>query len=395
MLLAALISSAPLSVGQVNEPPGRATAEVSPWRPDVKRLNELLPDATAEGRTHLQYPKALRMLASLLRDRPHADFKRDPSKKKVGGYELVSPAKLANPRLAQLHRARPVEVVGKLIAWQELDPSGTVPPSNESGSVVHGYLEAEGGVRVRFLSVQPDPDVTLPPVGGRAKVMGVFYRLCEEKGRIMPFILAKRVASALPLKLTDSLPGDLAKRIRRIEARDTKAPREGEVDHRGQEVPYQEDAFFELAGYILKRGPKLIPPKPVLLTGMKPLDKPEQYRLKVVRAKGVLVYISKESFDFPDMRKEDAPVLGCYHAILASEDPAESIPISVLIPSETLPEAITKWIAGGRDARRPPVIEVDAIYYRLNAYETRGSQGKRRLAILPCVIGVGLPRAVG
>ena len=373
--------------GDQTAPEGRIT-EISPWRPDLERLNGILEDETVRGRVSL-YPAVLKELADLVRNRPHYHFKYDPEKADVGGYELVDPKKLQKPSLDELNelRARPIEVVGVLkskrlvpIADHDLDPK-LYPPA-----IVEGVIETTDGVRVKFLQVRRAPDdqaIRVPLVGSKYKVMGVFYRLLDEgdgafKG---PFVLAKRVVEAVPLELREELPKELAESIRVTE--ETALARR----------PHEEQEFFDLVGWILKKGkaaiPEGIPVTP--LNGHGPRDKPNDFRLKPVSVEGMLVYLAWESFEREDMRKEDAPILGYWHGIVSDKDPDVNVPVSILIPQRDVPEELQEWAYASPKTRRTmglPWVALDGIYYRVHAYDARSDRKGKQTVHLPMVVAV-------
>jgi hypothetical protein len=60
-----------------------------------------------------------------------------------------------------------------------------------------------------------------------------------------------------------------------------------------------------------------------------------------------------------------------------------------------LPEKLEKWVREWNPRTRRPVLEIDALYYRLHGYESRERRGGRRQDVtLPVLIAIGEPRIV-
>lgn len=362
------------------------TANVIPWDPPTKELNEGLSEGD-RGRLEPDKAAIINLLAVKAANRPHVHFRDDPAFRDVGGYERVDPVEIAKPENADTYRARPVEFIGMLIdqKWAnprdyELDP-GTFDPSRP---ILEGRLKTDAGVVIKFLVVQFGTKMEPLILNTRHKVMGVFYRLVDGgDGSIHPFILATKATPALPLKLVDELSPDLATRIEKIE--DLELGRK----------PQTEPEFLELVGYVLKNGRKAIPEgvEPELLRGREPQDEPGLFRLKPVRVKGILVYLNRESFEYEDMREGDAPILGYWHAIVSDQNPDENVPQSVLFPFDSLPAELEQWAYARPNERKArPHIDVTGIYYRLHSYMARPDKHRRRKEVhLPVVVAVEQP----
>ena len=376
--------------GDLVSGPGSDDATILPWKTHAKALNALISDTGSRGRLEADRGEVINKLAIPLAQRPHYHFKYDPAYATVGGYELVPPKGLANPDNADAHRGRPVEVVGTLLKHSYANPADYELDEDVfivGKPLIEGLIRTDDGVEVKVLQPLTDSRTTLLFDNRRYKVMGVFYRLTEG-GRdevIRPFILAKKITLALPLRLEDRLAPDLADRIREIE--DTDLGR----------APQSESEFYEVVGYVLNKGAAAIPEgvEPITLIGRDPLNKPDDYRLKPVQVKGILVYLAKESFEYEDMRKEDAPIRGYWHAIVSDADPDQNVPVSVLIPAESLPRELEEWAynTDPDERRHRPLLDVKGLYYRLHAYEAQGGKRRNREVHLPVIIAVGDPLA--
>ncbi len=368
----------------------QADREISPWRPDRERLNGLISDSGPRGRLAPDTGEAINLLAIPLSQRSHLDFKSDPAFAEVGGYELVPPKELADPARSDELRGRPVEVVGTLVSQEFADPRRYELDREIFGDrpLVSGVLRTDDGVEVNFIEIRRDASIEPLIVTLRYKVMGVFYRLVEvgDTGVIRPFVLAKKMVRPLPRVLSaehapDVLPDDLAGRLRAIE------------DETLDRAPHLDAEFMELVGYLLKKGPAAIPEdaEVVTLSGRDPLNHPDEFRLRPVRMEGLLVYAWKETLEYEDMRPEDAPLLGYWHVIVSDPDPEVNVPISVIIPSDSVPEELAEWEAVYRALKSRPWLDVTGIYYRLHAYEARGGKQRDREVHLPVIIAVGMP----
>lgn len=402
-------SGSPLEgVLPLDAPPAGAPAEfvpvVPPWRPPVARLNELLDDASPDARSW-PAPEAFRLLAAAVRDRPHFHFKHDPEFAGAGGFErVVQPRNLADPARAATLRGRPVEIVGDLLACGSVEPARLgLDPKDFGGPVLDGVVET-AGQPVRFLlPAAGGGEAAGPPPspGARTKVQGVFFRIeaiPEPSGApaaLRPVIIAKRVVPALPRVLSEppaELPPGLGAAVESIESADPRRP------------PAQDAAFFTvLAWASAQPGIETTsqPPAPPRLGGRDPLERAADFRLRPVRARGHVVHLRRESFEFPEMRPEDAPVLGYWHAILADGDPAENVPVSVIIGTPALPEVLDAARAdidagpgaGPGPGGPAPYVELTGVFYRVHAFANRQPDGERRFTRLPLVIAFPGARA--
>lgn len=372
-------------------------ATIPPWKTWAKVLNALISDSGSRGRLEVDKAEAINKLAVPLAQRPHYHFKYDPEYAAVGGYELVPPKDLANPENADAYRGRPVEVVGTLIKHSYSSPADYELDAGVftvGKPLIEGVIRTDDGVEVKILQPTTDARTTLLFQARRYKAMGVFYRLVEG-GRdkiIRPFILVKKITPALPLRLRDDLADDLAGRLREIE----------ETPELLARAPQNEPEFYEVVGYVLKKGEAALREQadpsgaePIMLRGRDPLNKPDDYRLKAVQVKGILVYLAKESFEYEDMREEDAPIRGYWHAIVSDADPDVNVPASVLIPAESLPKELEEWAynTDPNERRNRPMLHVKGLYYRLHAYEAQGGKRRNREVHLPVIVAVGEPLA--
>ena len=373
--------------------PRSGDVAIPPWKTRAAALNALISDSGSRGRLEADRAEAINKLAVPLARRPHYHFKHDPEYASVGGYERVSPKDLANPENSEAYRGRPVEVVGTLIKQSYANPEDYELDEDVfmvGKPLIEGVIRTKDGVEVKVLQPHTDERTTLLFANRLYKIMGVFYRLVEG-GRdkvIRPFILAKKITPALPLRYEDELAEDLADRIRKIEDNDLGR------------APQSEAEFYEVVGYILKKGVAALEEQsdprgaePITLAGRDPLNKPDDYRLKPVQVKGILVYLAKESFEYDDMREEDAPIRGYWHAIISDPEPDVNVPASVLIPAESLPKELEEWAynTDPDETRQRPVLEIKGLYYRLHSYEARGGKRRTREVHLPVIVAVGEP----
>jgi hypothetical protein len=378
--------------GDEVRPPIELGTTVTPWAPPIDELNRLIQDHTPVGRAELVIPAAMKILGPMVRDRSHVQFKWDPKMKDVGGYERVAPEDLADPAKAASFRGRPVEVLGILEERMTRAPDFYELDAEKFPlALIEGVVRTDSGVRVRFLEVQETKknQFALPLVGRPYKVMGVFYRLVDvdfdqPEVETRPFILATRVVDAIPLRLRETLPDDLAERIRETESVDlTRAP-------------HQDQTFYDLVGYVLKKGKDALPlhegEEPELLRGREPRDDPERFRLRAVRVQGIVVHAQKESFEYEDMRPEDAPLRSYFHLIVADPLVDQNVPVSLLVASETLPPELDAYRRADREERRrlpKLLLDAEGIYYRRHAYESVGDRRGPEIVHLPMVIAVG------
>ncbi|NRA95825.1 MAG: hypothetical protein HRU14_06400, partial [Planctomycetes bacterium] len=375
--------------------PRSGDVTIPPWQTRAAALNALISDSGSRGRLEPDKAEAINKLAVPLARRPHYHFKHDPEYASVGGYARIPPKKLANPENSDAYRGRPVEVVGTLIKQSYANPADYELDENVftvGKPLIEGVIRTKDGVEVKVLQPLTEERTTLLFADRLYKVMGVFYRLVEG-GRdkvIRPFILAKKITPALPLRYKNKLAEDLADRIRKIEDNDLGR------------APQSEGEFYEVVGYILKKGAAALEEQsdprgaePITLVGRDPLNKPDDYRLKAVQVKGILVYLAKESFEYEDMREEDAPIRGYWHAIVSDPEPDVNVPASVLIPSESLPRELEEWAynTDPNERRRRPMLEIKGLYYRLHSYEARGGPRRTREVHLPVIVAVGEPLA--
>ena len=361
------------------------TENVPPWDPPKSELNRLIQDGGQRGRL-TSTPDALKLLAPRVRDRSHARFRADPSRADVGGFRLVTGAELVDPANRLDLRGEPVEVHGRLDdqGLQAVDPA--VHGLTEVGFPVlfGGNFLAEDGTPVRFLVMQPEEDGThsIPMVARPLKLLGVFYRLVEEdldSGglKVFPFVLATRIRERIPLEVDDVLSPGIEENIRAIE------------EFQLGNTPHREDEFYDVLGYVLSKGETLTAEgEEVLeLEGRDPLDRPNKYRLKPVKFSGVLVYVGRESFEYEDMRPEDAPVLGYWHLILSKDDPEVNAPIGVIVPKENIPDSLKDFIGvEDRGQKGRPLVTVEGIYYRVHSYLSRGGRQRAQEVHLPLMI---------
>jgi hypothetical protein len=378
--------------GDEVRPPIELDTAVTPWMPPIDELNRLIQDHTPAGRAELVIPAAMKILGPMVRNRSHVQFKWDPKMQDVGGYERVAPEDLADPAKAASFRGRPVEVLGILEERITRSPEFYELDAQKFPlALIEGVVRTDSGVWVRFLEVQEAKknEYALPLVGRPYKVMGVFYRLVDvdlEQSEVetRPFILATRVVDAIPLRLLETLPDDLAQRIRQIE----------EVDL--TRAPHQDQTFYDLVGYVLKKGKDALHlregEEPELLRGREPRDDPERFRLRAVRVQGIVVHAQKESFEYEEMRPEDAPLRSYFHLIVADADIDRNVPVSLLVATETLPPDLDAYRRADREERRrlpKLVVDAEGIYYRRHAYESVGDRRGPEIVHLPMVLAVG------
>lgn len=358
--------------------PGTNVA-VNPWAPPVRVLNERIRQRSRADRVQ-NYPEALSILATLVRNRPYNHFLLDETYADVRGFDPVPVEKLKDPGSSLELRARPVEVAGEFKSGTYIGPAdlGLDPEgfkqlyrgvlSTSAGPVEFLLFESgdqkEGGLKTSFIP------------GRRYKVHGVFYRVrdvrkTEERDgeKILqyvtrPVVLAKEVFPVVPLKLREELPEDLEASIE--DARDVNSV---------QPPPQNDWVFYELLGYILYHWDKLPPPDAEVrwLEPVRALDRPEDYRLDYVQVRGELIYKRWESFRYKGMREGDAPLLGYWHLMVYQNN----LPVSVLLPQEKLPEGISVG----------SVIKVPGLFWRVHAYRSKG-QGRVRN---PLVIATKAP----
>lgn len=363
------------------------------WKPPVDQLNDLIDDGTRIGRVQTS-PEAMRLLAPLVKNWPHSWFRGDPERADVGGYRIATLEELSDPAHARSFRGEPVEVAGRVRAgsFHAVDPeSYDLDRSEFPLPLFEGTLFDGEGREARFLMMRGSSDglMSIPMEGRLYKLLGVFYRLTEAdldgSGlQVRPLILGTRLVEKLPFQFLDELPEDLDDRIYETEMMNIRNP------------PQSEKAFYEVLGYLLNKGEEPIAPEEefIELTGLDPLLKSHEYRLKPVRVWGRVVYLARESFEYEDMRKEDAPILGYWHALLAREPVEENTLVSVILPWDAIPGELSQWahahpLAGGVR----PVLSVEGLYYRLHAYTSRGSQNRPREVSVPLVVATRILEA--
>lgn len=366
----------PVESSRPEGPPVDLTIGVPPWRPPLQRLNEIISEKTPIDRLKT-FPEAFNILGDLVRKRPHTNFLHDPERKAVGGYErLLSVETISDPARGPDNRGRPVEIVGLARTSSPTDARAQgLDPEVFPAPLLSGILDVMG-LPVRYLLVGSSDQDAATPIslltgGERIKLMGVFFRVADEvlegtnASTTLPVIIAKRVVPALDLDVRDSLPERTADELQEAE------------NHHILRAPHQERTFYDVMGYLLGKGKNLMPEGElqVLPKGMGPLTRPDDFRLKPVRVRGYLVYLNKESFEFEDMRAEDGPTLGYWHAIVADANPAQNCPISLAIPEPMVsPElkAFFELPAHKRGEGGSQIIEVDGLYYRVMAYQSQG-----------------------
>jgi hypothetical protein len=382
--------------------PGEGTQEVPhidvqpvarPFVAPIEQLNGLISDDARLGRV-TPTPEAIKILAPLVKNWPHNWFRNDTSRADVGGFRLIGWEELSDPDAARRLRGEPVEVVGtvKPGTYQAVDPSKyDLSAEDFPLPLFEGTLLVEGGDEVRFLLVQSSDggQLSIPASGEVFKLMGVFYRLTEEDLdgtglKVRPFLLATRLSPKIPLKLHDEFAADIEERIEELEQMNVRSS------------PQSERTFYEVLGYVLKKGEAAIPEGATImdLVGYDPRDKPELYRLKPVRATGRVVYVGRESFEHPDMRREDSPILGYWHIIVAREPLDDYVPVSIILPTEDIPEVLRKWVGvNPAKAGVRPVVTVEGLYYRVHGYEARGKKRRPEEVHLPMMVATKLLEA--
>ncbi len=374
--------------------PANLVVAVPPWRPPVERLDAMLDESAPTNRVKTQ-TEALNLLALLVRDRPHRNFRDDPEFKSVGGYERVPDLRpLLDPATARRYRARPIEIVGRVLRSGLESPEELgLDPKEFPLPALAGVLEVEG-LEVEFLHVmgldaKNETKVELPIPGMIVKVVGVFFRLRDEIAAgastptTRPVILAKRVVTALSLKARDTLPPDADIELQHAEQQSILRP------------PHEDPVFFDVLGYVLAKEERVVPEgeEPLSLASLEPLYVPDKYRLKPVKVRGHVMYLGEESFELEEMRPEDAPILGYWHAIVADGNPQVHVPISLVIPTKELPPELAAWAAALPAERRKlplPYIECVGLYYRVHAFLAVGDKASgRRETRMPLVIAAG------
>ena len=128
-----------------------------------------------------------------------------------------------------------------------------------------------------------------------------------------------------------------------------------------------------------------------VLEGKAPLQHPEDYRLRPVRVEGALAYLQRESFEYLDMRPEDAPVLAYWHAIIGRWAAEDHTPISVMIPDGQVPQELIDWSRLPKNDRRRyeiPKVELAGLFLRTHAFEAKGGERVRH----PMVVALERPK---
>lgn len=355
-----------------------------PWDPHKRVLNEMISETTRTDRVKVT-PDALQLLATDVWDWPHEWFKHDAEREAVGGFRPVSLEELCDINKSELNRGEPVEIVGYLVESGPLslkDDLGLDPTPFETDTVFGGILRGDDGREARIiLLARGETTVHFAPTA-RVRAQGVFYRLEDSKRpkadggeaeyATLPILLTKKIAPLIPLELIDELPANFADSI--VDATDAGDKRR---------VLHKEWSFYQLLGYAMKHWGESSSEKPILLEGRGYLERPEEYRLKSVRVRGQLIYLHWESFEYPESREGDAPILGYWHVMISDTNPGENAPVSVIIPTKELPAGFVK----------NSLVEVDGLYYRVLAYSGRATQKHgSRINRTPVVIATVLPK---
>jgi hypothetical protein len=389
----------PVDFGAPATPEIDVVMPVAPWHPPVEELNRAIREATQEDRVRV-HGEALARFARLVRDRPHVQFKADRSVVPEGGFDRLDPARLLDPAETPALRARPVEFVGSIASYGPVDVEDAYGLDSREfprSPYFQGTLVADG-VEIDWLWLEESP-FRVPALfqDRKWKLQGVFFRLSEvlvedERFVARPLILAKKIVPVVPLQPLESLPEDFAEEVAWAEME--RLAGDLRVD----------PTFLALVGYVLAKGDSAIPAgeEPLEWAGLDPLEDPAAWRLKPVRVRGQVLYMHYESFGYEEYSPKDGPAAGYWHAIISPKDPELNAPLSYVIPGDALPEAFRDWARASTAERQrmaAPEVEVRGIYYRLHAFESRGTpesrrRGETRTSRLPMVVAVGAPRLI-
>ncbi len=383
--------------------PVEVTLDIPPWKPPIGDLNDVIREETPEDRVRV-WSAPLSRLAAMVKDRAHLIFRNDKNAVPGGGYDRVAAAELVDRGRAKSLRARPIEVVGRLIQVEPVDAVaeyGLDPEVFKLPSYWRGLIECDG-VEVRWLWLEDQPfDIPVDAAVGRWKVQGVFFRISDEFTSetaitTRPMLLAKKVSKVVPLELRDEIPAYVAEHAANTEAASPEL------------LPSRDRGFYDLIGFVLKRGAEAIPASetPLDFVSLSPLDDPEKWRLKPVRTRGQIVHLRYETFGYEEISEKDAPVTGYWHAIVATKDPEANVPASVIFPGDELPESFALWSRAEpaeRERMEPPNVDMLGIYYRIHAFPSRGRDGRGKwekrdgdplMTRLPLVVAAGAPTVI-